>query len=63
MITGGGALKGGIYSDYNDHRMVMMEAVLAMMTETPVTIKNWECVSKSYPDFFEDYKKLGGCII
>ena len=42
---------------YNDHRMAMAFAPLAI--RVPIIIENAEVVSKSYPDFWEDMKKLG----
>ena len=42
---------------YNDHRMAMAFAPLAL--KVPIEIENAEVVSKSYPDFWEDLKKLG----
>ena len=42
---------------YNDHRMAMAFAPLAL--KVPILIENAEVVSKSYPDFWEDMKKLG----
>ena len=41
---------------YNDHRMAMAFAPLAQ--KVPVSIIDAEVVSKSYPDFWEDLKKL-----
>jgi 3-phosphoshikimate 1-carboxyvinyltransferase len=42
---------------YNDHRMAMAFAPLAL--KVPILIENAEVVSKSYPDFWEDLKKIG----
>jgi 3-phosphoshikimate 1-carboxyvinyltransferase len=42
---------------YNDHRMAMAFAPLAL--KVPITIENAEVVSKSYPDFWEDLKSIG----
>ncbi|PWA06423.1 3-phosphoshikimate 1-carboxyvinyltransferase [Flavobacterium psychrotolerans] len=42
---------------YNDHRMAMAFAPLAL--KVPIIIENAEVVSKSYPDFWEDLKGLG----
>jgi 3-phosphoshikimate 1-carboxyvinyltransferase len=42
---------------YNDHRMAMSFAPLAI--KVPIVIENAEVVSKSYPDFWEDLKSLG----
>jgi len=41
---------------YNDHRMAMAFAPLALKTE--ISIENPEVVSKSYPGFWEDLGKL-----
>ena len=59
-IVGRKDLTGVRLSSYNDHRMAMMEAIAATVTKEPVSIDNRECVSKSYPEFFNDYVKLGG---
>ncbi|RZJ55117.1 MAG: 3-phosphoshikimate 1-carboxyvinyltransferase, partial [Flavobacterium sp.] len=42
---------------YNDHRMAMAFAPLAMIA--PIKIRNSEVVSKSYPKFWEDLQSLG----
>ena len=60
-IRGRETLAGGIVVDsFNDHRIAMMAAVAATRCGKPVTITGAECVAKSYPDFWEEYKKLGG---
>jgi len=41
---------------YNDHRMAMAFAPLAQ--KVPLSIKDANVVSKSYPDFWKDLKKL-----
>ena len=45
---------------FNDHRVAMMAAVMASAADGPTVMKDPQCVAKSYPDFFEDYGKLGG---
>ncbi len=42
---------------YNDHRMAMSFAPLAL--KVPIIIENAEVVSKSYPDFWNDLKSIG----
>ncbi|MBU2922824.1 3-phosphoshikimate 1-carboxyvinyltransferase [Winogradskyella psychrotolerans] len=42
---------------YNDHRMAMAFAPLGL--KTTLAIKNAEVVSKSYPQFWEDFKTIG----
>lgn len=62
VIYGKEKLKGGQVDSFNDHRIVMSAAVAAQYCEEEVTISGAEAVNKSYPGFFEDYKKLGGVI-
>jgi 3-phosphoshikimate 1-carboxyvinyltransferase len=40
----------------------MSAVVMATLVEGESVIYNAEAVNKSYPTFFEDYKKLGGVI-
>lgn len=54
-------LKGGCELDgHNDHRIVMSSAVAGLSCQEPVIIKGAEAVSKSYPDFFDVFRRLGG---
>ena len=55
--------KGGILDSHNDHRLRMSFAVLATIAKDDIVIKNAECVSKSFPNFFEVFESLGGKII
>ena len=56
-------LAGGVTVDsHNAHRIAMMAAIAATRCAAPVTIIGAECVAKSYPDFWEDYERLGGQI-
>lgn len=52
---------GGTVDACADHRIAMSAAIAATISQNPVTILGAECVSKSYPHFWEDYAKLGGC--
>lgn len=60
MEIEGPQLKGGNINSHNDHRIAMAGAVAGLNTENGVHIKGWECVSKSYPHFFEDLISIGG---
>ena len=62
MIINGGSITGGNVSSYNDHRMAMMEAIASTVSYHNIIIDNKECVKKSYPSFWEHFKKLGGKI-
>ncbi|MEM1545108.1 MAG: 3-phosphoshikimate 1-carboxyvinyltransferase [Candidatus Methanomethylicia archaeon] len=56
----GGRVMGGVTIDsYNDHRIAMAFTVLATIADNPIIIKNAECVSKSYPSFWDDVRRLG----
>ncbi len=59
-ITPVKTLKGGTIETYNDHRIAMAGAVAATRCENEVVIKGAQCVDKSYPGFFDDYRMLGG---
>ncbi len=58
IITGKPALAGGEAQSFGDHRIAMSAAVAALKCTSPVTVKGAECVSKSYPNFFEDLSTL-----
>ena len=45
---------------FGDHRIAMAAAIAATVAGGPVTILGAECVAKSYPSFWEEYKRLGG---
>lgn len=62
IIDGKEKLSGGTVDSFNDHRIVMASAIAAQYSENNVIIKGAEAVNKSYPKFFEDYKKLGGVL-
>lgn len=61
-VTGKDRLAGATIDAAGDHRMVMAAAVLAGLCDGPVTVRGCEAVNKSYPDFFSDYKALGGAV-
>lgn len=48
--------KNIIISTYDDHRMAMAFAPVALIT--PISIEHPEVVSKSYPGFWEDFNQL-----
>ena len=52
---------GGTVDAYNDHRIAMSAAIAASLC--PVTVAGSDCVSKSYPRFWEDYAALKGAAL
>lgn len=59
MMIHGGTVAGGTVFSHNDHRIAMATAVAALRSRNPVKIAAVEAVCKSYPDFFEDLRKVG----
>ncbi len=53
-------LTGGVVDSCNDHRIAMSAAIAATVCTVPVTVLGAQCVSKSYPSFWEEYRRLGG---
>ncbi|MDR0879709.1 MAG: 3-phosphoshikimate 1-carboxyvinyltransferase [Clostridioides sp.] len=61
VIRGVNKLRGGVEVwSHDDHRIAMMLAIASAFCEEPVVLKSAESVKKSYPKFYEDFKKLGG---
>jgi len=58
----GGRIRGGQADSRGDHRIAMALALAGLVAETGVGISGPDCVSKSYPGFFEDLARLGGRI-
>jgi len=56
----GTGLTGGTVDAVNDHRIAMAAAIAATICNMPVSIIGAECVKKSYPQFWDEYARLGG---
>ncbi|MFZ9718455.1 MAG: 3-phosphoshikimate 1-carboxyvinyltransferase [Chitinophagaceae bacterium] len=59
MITGRESLQAGVLHSHHDHRIAMAAAVAALGAYGTQIIEDAEAVAKSYPNFFEDLRKLG----
>lgn len=59
-IEGVKSLSGGEINGHTDHRIPMSMAIAATACESPLIIRGAECVKKSFPNFFDVYKTLGG---
>lgn len=62
LLITGGKIKGACVDSHNDHRIAMAAAVAALGAAGPVTVKDSDCVAKSYPEFFNDLAKAGAII-
>ena len=60
IVHGAGRLTGGTADACGDHRIAMSAAVAACICENAVSVSGSECVSKSYPRFWEDLDALKG---
>ncbi|MFQ5892647.1 MAG: 3-phosphoshikimate 1-carboxyvinyltransferase, partial [Candidatus Methanofastidiosia archaeon] len=61
MVYQGNLKRNLLLNSHNDHRICMALSVAALKSEN-VTIKNVNCVSESYPNFFDDLKRIGAVI-
>ncbi len=59
IIHGGSNVKGADVHSNHDHRIAMACAVAALKADSEMVIDEAQAVKKSYPDFYEDLKKLG----
>ena len=62
LTVHGTGYRGGTVDAQNDHRIAMSAAIAATVCTEPVTILGAEAVKKSYPKFWDEYKRLGGRI-
>lgn len=61
VIRGVKQLRGGVaLPDYNDHRMVMLAAIAALKAQEPVRVAGTSALNKSWPEFLNVYRQLGG---
>lgn len=58
-IHGVTSLHGGTLPDYNDHRMVMLASIAALVSDAPITMPS-QSIRKSWPDYLTVYNALGG---
>jgi len=58
LVIEGGNLHGAAIETYNDHRIAMSFAVAGLVVPG-ITIKNPRCVDKSFPTFWDEFKRLG----
>lgn len=52
--------QGGAVDSQGDHRIAMAAAIAALRTEQGVVLRHADVVQKSYPDFFDQFRRLGG---
>ena len=60
IIKGGNNLHSDCVWSHKDHRILMSLAIIATKNLGVTEITDVNCVKKSYPNFFEIFKQLGG---
>jgi 3-phosphoshikimate 1-carboxyvinyltransferase len=62
MHVTGGKPQGARVESHDDHRIAMAAAVAAIGASGNVSIRDSQCVAKSYPCFFDDIRSLGALV-
>ena len=57
-VVGTGFLEGGVVETAHDHRIAMSAAIAAMRADGPVTIRDAEIASVSWPGFYETLEAM-----
>jgi 3-phosphoshikimate 1-carboxyvinyltransferase len=58
LVIRGGKPRGAVINTYNDHRLAMSFAVAGLKVPG-LSITDPDCVGKSFPEFWDYFKKLG----
>ncbi|MBI4835397.1 MAG: 3-phosphoshikimate 1-carboxyvinyltransferase [Planctomycetes bacterium] len=58
LIKGKSPLEGAVCSSHHDHRIAMSLAVAGLTAKGKTIIRNAECISKSFPTFGKQLKKI-----
>ena len=62
LMIEGGSPHGGMIDPHQDHRIAMALSVLGMVADGKTTVLDADCVSKSYPMFWDDMARIGADI-
>lgn len=60
IVKGKRCLNGGNVNSWGDHRIAMALAIASLKCNGRMIIKDADCIKKSYPDFWQHFKMLGG---
>lgn len=58
MIIEPSTLKYNTINAHNDHRIAMAVSIAALRSDCGVEIDGFECINKSYPEFYNDLKTI-----
>lgn len=63
LVEGGTRINGAHVHSHHDHRIAMACAVAGLKATGPTIIEEAEAINKSYPEFYEDLKRLNVSVI
>jgi 3-phosphoshikimate 1-carboxyvinyltransferase len=58
MVVNPSKIKLNTVNSHNDHRIAMALAVTSLCSKSGIDIEGFECINKSYPEFYNDLKKI-----
>ncbi len=62
LITGCQTIQSAEVDSHNDHRIAMSAAIVGLPGQVMIGIQDAQCINKSYPEFYEDLKQIGGTV-
>lgn len=62
MKIKGGNVAGARVFSHDDHRIAMAVSIAALGATGIVSVKDSQCVSKSYPGFYDDLRQIGAIV-
>jgi len=58
MVVNPSKIKLNTVNSHNDHRIAMALAITSLCSRSGIEIEGFECINKSYPEFYNDLKKI-----
>ena len=58
IIYGNSTPRGGTVESYNDHRIAMALSIAGLVSKEGVHVEGADCVSISFPNFFEIINRM-----
>ncbi len=62
MLIKGSIVSGGNVFSHDDHRIAMALSVAALGATGKISVKDSQCVTKSYPGFYDDLRHIGAIV-
>lgn len=59
IVNGQLPLRGAIVDPHGDHRIAMACSIAALKAKGSTTVKDAQCITKSYPTFYKDLESIG----